>query len=189
MPRSTASRAIKSALYVLLMAVFGLASFANAAATYRQFADNENNAHTGTSDDDVYRYLGPGAANAPVEFNIDVTGDVPRYSAVLVVYGFDIDAGEVAQLSFNGVALGALDVSPQSDWSLTTVELPLALVRQGDNLVEIAIEAHDRIKIGGAELKIDVDAPDDGVAAERARVANEGWGRASRQLSCTYHDN
>jgi outer membrane protein OmpA-like peptidoglycan-associated protein len=159
MVQSTAFRAIKTALLVLLMAVFGAASFANA-AIYTQTDDNENNAHTGIADDDLFVHLTNDSPNAPIEFNIDMTGDLPTYRAALSIKAFDIDSTDVTELFLNGQSLGPLTVGPNSDWATTIVEVPFSLVKQGKNLVEIRFSNVDDIKVQGGMLLIDVGVPD-----------------------------
>jgi len=153
-----AFRAISTALLVLLMAVFGVTSFANA-AIYEQNSDNENNAHTGVADDDVLVHLRDGSPKGPIEFNVDMTGKLPRYCAFLIVRSFDVDPADETHLSLNGFALGSLRSHGNNHWVDTRVEVPISEIQQGKNLVEVTFHTTDTIAVKSAKLLIDEKAP------------------------------
>jgi len=158
MIHSSAIRAIKTALLVLLVAIFGSASFANA-AIYEQSSDNENNAHTGVADDDINTYERDTSANAPIEFNVNMTGDLPRYCAFLIVNSHDVDPTDETHLSLNGFALGALKSHGNNHWVDTRVQVPIEVIQKGKNLVEVTFHSADTIGVRRAKLLIDENGP------------------------------
>lgn len=155
----SALRGMKAALIILLVAVFGASSVANA-ATYAQIKDNENNAHTGVPDGDLLANLKDDSALAPIEFNIDMSGALPRFCAALYIRAFDVDPSDVTELFLNGESLGPLTIGPNSEWVSTTVQVRRNLIRQGKNLVEIRFSNVDDLKVLGGKLFIDEDLPD-----------------------------
>ena len=116
--------------------------------TYITTDDNENNAHSGTADNDMY----PGTETclentdpvAPIEFNIYVAS-LPTFStARLLLYAFDVDEqdGEVDEVYFNGTRVGTL-TGYDDIWSTTVLPIAPGLVRAGNNLVEIRIDVNN----------------------------------------------
>ncbi|MGB0465948.1 MAG: DUF4347 domain-containing protein [Pontibacterium sp.] len=79
----------------------------------------------------------------PITFNIQVDGALPTDNARLTIYAQDIDEeeGEVDEVYLNGTLLGTLK-GVNDGWSTTTFEISdLSLIRQGDNQVEIRVDA------------------------------------------------
>ena len=119
-----------------------------AGATYLTTADNEDNARTGVADGDMGGLSAPCVYEtdriAPIEFNIDVTGDLPTSSAILTLYVFDVDEDgspppEIDEVYFNGNYVGNL-TGANGDWSTSVFFLDTGDVVAGNNLVEIQID-------------------------------------------------
>jgi outer membrane protein OmpA-like peptidoglycan-associated protein len=178
MAHSTAFRAIKTALLILVVAVLGATSFANA-AIYVQHEDNENNRHTGVADSDIHAYVTEAQWNAPIEFSINVTGALPTDKAVLEILAYDVDPTDDAQVYLNGSALGPL-AGVDERWSTSRFEIPVELIRAGKNLVEIAFHSQDYIKVQSGTLSIDedsipaIDALNSIITAIPDRIAADG---------------
>jgi hypothetical protein len=137
-----------------------------AGGVYYTDTDNEDNAGSGVADNDVDAYLGRSDANAPIEFNINVSGDLPTTSAVLTVRANDVDEeqGEIDNVSFNGTFLEKL-TGTDGTWSTTAFMIDPALVVSGNNLVEVEIDVNDagwRVTVDWAQLLIDGGAAADG---------------------------
>jgi hypothetical protein len=109
------------------------------AGSYVTDVDNEDNAHSGTPDDDMG--LAPSAAEsvcygddiAPIEFRISSPGGARR----LVIAAWDVDdAGtvlEYMEVYFNGMYLGVLQQAPTQSWTTSYFDVTAS----GDDLVEI----------------------------------------------------
>ncbi|HET8708105.1 MAG TPA: hypothetical protein VFM46_17500, partial [Pseudomonadales bacterium] len=130
-----------------------------AGATYFTGTDNENNAREGVPDYDMDVSIGTLDPNEPVEFNIDVTGEMPSSAATLSIRAFDVDSTkDVYHYVFlNGVKLGRL-VGAADTWSITKFKVPLKAVHPGHNTVMIMIDGWNqgfRTEIDWGELNID----------------------------------
>jgi hypothetical protein len=116
--------------------------------TYITDTDNENNAHTGAPDGDMGGASPPCLFNDdtihPIEFNIFLTGPLPTTSAQLFIEAYDVDetSGEDDQVYVNGTLVGTL-TGADSTWSTTVLNVPLAVVQAGANLIEIQVDIHN----------------------------------------------
>ncbi len=157
-------------VFLLLPLIFAPPLFAG--ATYITDSDNENNAGTGSADGDLDKHLDKDNAEAPLEFNINVSGVLPSDSAYLTIQAYDIEEerGEVDSVYFNGHLLGYLR-GENDAWNSSAFELNPGWVLQGDNLVEIEINAGYRevtnnpfwaVTVDSGQLLIDGGAEDKG---------------------------
>ncbi len=111
-------------------------------AVYLQESDNENNAHTGASDDDIGKEIDKKATNHPIELNIYVDKAKPFTSAYLSVFINDVDFGdgEWDEIFLNGHSLGLAMGENDLDYS-TLFPIPdPSWVQLGDNLVEVYVD-------------------------------------------------
>ncbi len=155
----------------LAAAFFIAASLSLAGATYFTNADNENNAGTGTPDNDMGVILGRTSPIAPIEFNINVAAP-PTTSARLTVRAYDVDEeqGQIDLVYFNGNLLGKLTGANEVD-STTVFEVPIAFVNAGNNRVRVEIDTSGDstpwvVRIDWAQLLIDGGAADQGNASD-----------------------
>ena len=119
-----------------------------ASTTYITNADNENNAHSGTPDNDMYpAYTGCMFNDdplEPIEFNI-VVPSLPSFStARLLLFAWDIDEqdGERDEVYLNGHLVGTL-TGWNDTWNTSAFNINKALVRAGNNLVEVRIDVNN----------------------------------------------
>jgi hypothetical protein len=137
-----------------------------AGGVYYTDTDNEDNAGSGVADNDMDVSVGRGDANHPIEFNIDVSGDLPTTSAVLTVRANDVDEeqGEIDNIYFNGTLLEKL-TGTNNTWSTTAFTLDPALVVSGNNQVQVDVDVEDGgwiVTVDWAQLLIDGGAAADG---------------------------
>ncbi|WP_156491816.1 hypothetical protein, partial [Oleiphilus sp. HI0123] len=112
----------------------------SAGDTYYTDTDNEDNARSGSSDDDIGRILSDTSLNYPIEFNINLTGSLPSTSAQLLINAHDIDEelGQEVSISINGNDLG--DLSGVADEDSTNIfNVPIGQIVSGNNIVEVTI--------------------------------------------------
>jgi len=122
-----------------------------AQTVYITTQDNENNAHTGTPDDDMYppvQCIFRDHSLQPIEFNI-VVPSLPSFTtAQLSLYVWDVDeqgdpdlpgCPERDPVYFNGHYVGYL-TGANDVWSTSVFALTPSWVTQGDNLVEVHID-------------------------------------------------
>ena len=89
-----------------------------------------------------------------IEFDINVTGDLPTASSYLTIYAFDVDeeSGEVDHVWFNGNFLGAL-TGNDNTWNTTIFTVPIGWVVSGPNTIRIQITtAGWRVRIDWGQL-------------------------------------
>lgn len=122
---------------------------AQAGATFITTDDNENNAYTGSPDNDMYSTNPECLFNdnplTPIEFNI-VVPSLPSFTtAQLSLYAYDVDEQgevgfepEVDEVYFNGNLVGTL-TGWTDTWSTSVFSINPAWVRQGNNLVEVRV--------------------------------------------------
>ena len=138
------------ALLVMLMpAPVSTGVSAQAGATFITTDDNENNAHTGSPDNDMYSTNPECLFNdnpvTPIEFNI-VVPSLPSFTtAQLSLYAYDVDEQgvpgyqpEMDEVYFNGNLAGTL-TGWTDTWSTSVFNINPAWVRQGNNLVEVHV--------------------------------------------------
>ncbi len=112
---------------------------------YGTDTDNENNAHTGTADNDMDTYLFNDDTASPIEFNINVpVSNAPSRSATLRMDVYDVDAasGEVDDVYVNGQYVGTLNGS-DGTWGVNIFDIPIGVLQQGKNLVEVDIDVNN----------------------------------------------
>lgn len=118
--------------------------------TYLVTADNENNAGTGTPDNDmgvagIGQCLYNTDSRHPIEFNIFVTGPLPTTSALLLLEIWDVDfPQERNEVFFNNVSVG-VTTGANNQWSTPSFTIPLGLVVAGKNTVRVQV---DTLSIG-----------------------------------------
>ncbi len=151
--------AVLAVLLVVLVAFFPLSSV-SAAGTFITNTDNQNNARTGVADGDMDIYVCAGDALMPIEFNI-ITDQVPTSEAILSIYAYDVDEemGEIDTVYFNGQNVGRLS-GTNGTWNTTVFTLPIGLVQNGSNLVEITVSSGWCTQIDWGQLLIDGGAAD-----------------------------
>ncbi|MSP13596.1 MAG: VWA domain-containing protein [Chloroflexi bacterium] len=116
--------------------------------TYITTDDNENNAHTGVPDNDMYPANTSCIYNdntiAPIEFNIIVPSLPSFATARLLLYAYDVDEqdGERDEVYFNGQLVGTL-TGDNNKWSTSVFDINPTLVRSNKNLVEIRIDVNN----------------------------------------------
>ncbi len=113
--------------------------------TYITTEDNENNAGTGTADNDM-GVSGRGQclyntdSRHPIEFNIFVTGPLPTSSAQLFLETWDVDyPDETNDVYFNNTKVGST-TGANNQWSNPSFNIPLNLVRAGKNTVKLMVD-------------------------------------------------
>lgn len=92
-----------------------------------------------------------------IEFDIDVTGDLPTASSYLTIYAFDVDeeSGEVDHVWFNGNFLGAL-TGNDNTWNTTIFNVPIEWVVSGPNTIRIQVTTEGwRVRIDWGQLLVD----------------------------------
>lgn len=126
---------------ILSLLILLTAQFSYAGATYFTGSDNENNAGTGVADGDMDRLIGDKDPAAPLEFNIDVTGPLPTFSATLSIRAYDINnaANVYDYVYLNGYKLGKL-AGGANQWSITSFKVPNNVIRAGNNKVNMLID-------------------------------------------------
>ncbi|NDI35194.1 hypothetical protein EPK97_10550 [Chengkuizengella sediminis] len=158
-------------------------------ATYVTGTDNEDNDGTSSPDHDMGEGLKKGnewnediirgsdwidvnSPNHPIEFNINVNGQLPEESATLIIYAYDVDeeytnseGDEKDEVFFNGESVGFLS-GANNEISTTSFVLDPDLVHQGDNLVEIEVDddrntAEWRLQVRWGQLLIDGGSGED----------------------------
>jgi hypothetical protein len=136
------SDALVLALRRVALAIFAttFAAGALAQATYYTNSDNENNAHTGVSDNDMDVSLGNASGVHPIEFNINVAV-LPNSSTVLTIRALDVDeeSGEVDEVRVNGHYLGRLS-GANNVWSSTAFNVDPAFLVVGNNRVQVDVD-------------------------------------------------
>jgi hypothetical protein len=130
---------LRSLVFVCCAAAMAPAALAQ--ATYYTNSDNENNAHTHVADNDMDVSLGNASGIHPIEFNINVASQ-PTHSAVLTLRAYDVDEeqGEVDEVSVNGHYIGRL-TGANDAWSVTALNINPAFLVQGQNLVQVNVDA------------------------------------------------
>ena len=75
-----------------------------------------------------------------IEFDIDVTGDLPTASSYLTIYAYDVDeeSGEVDHVWINGNFLGAL-TGNDNTWNTTIFNVPIEWIVSGLNTIRIQV--------------------------------------------------
>ena len=132
-----------------------------ATGTYYTNSDNEDNANSGSPDNDLGITISDLDANHPIEFDIDMTGDLPTTSAQLVIHASDIDEedGESVSVSFNGTNLGELvGIDGESTTNIFDIDTGVSPVQNGiDNLIQLTITNPDATatNIAWGQLVID----------------------------------
>ncbi|MDQ7014768.1 MAG: hypothetical protein Q9N68_00115, partial [Gammaproteobacteria bacterium] len=150
-------------LLVLLIFLFPFSSTAFAGVSYITTIDNENNAGNGVADGDLDRNVFWFEPAHPIEFNINVVAPLPTTSVYLTLRAFDVDeeAGEIDNVTLNGVALGFLNGANQV-WSTSVFVVDPALIKVGANLVQITVGAGFFVKLDWGQLVIDGGPVDKG---------------------------
>ncbi len=109
-----------------------------------QTTDNENNAGTGASDNDIDVYLFRGDPGTPIEFNVFLDEPAPITTAQLSVLAWDVDetAGEIDPVYFNGNFVGNL-TGNDNQWNTSVFYINPAWVVAGPggkNTVQVQID-------------------------------------------------
>ena len=158
---------ILTLVFALVLAVSpALAAPSALAGSYLTTTDNENNAGTGSSDNDLDAYMSNDDENHPIEFNIVIpVGGLPTTSASLLIRANDVDEeqGEIDEVFVNGTSVGNL-YGANDIWSNTTFSLPTSgMLVEGNNLIQVYIDQND----AGWLLEVDYGqiAIDGGAAA------------------------
>ncbi len=127
-------------LFLLFTLMSSQAVFAG--ETYLTNTDNENNALEGVADFDLDNFITRGDDRSPIEFNINLTGDLPTESAHLTLRTFDIDekSGEIDNVYLNGNFIGFL-TGMNGQWSTSVFEVDKDFIVAGNNLIEIQVNA------------------------------------------------
>ncbi len=75
-----------------------------------------------------------------IEFDIDVTGDLPTASAFLTLNAYDVDeeSGEIDQVWFNGNSVGNLSGN-NNTWNTTVFSIPIEWVESGPNTIRVQV--------------------------------------------------
>jgi large repetitive protein len=143
-----------------------------AGATAFNDTDNENNAGTHVSDNDMDRLLGNGDGAHPIEFRIDNVPAAPTTSAVLTVRALDVDEeqGEVDDVYLNGEFIGHLS-GANNVWHSSAFTIDLAahpnLIVPGSNVVQVRVDTGGDatawvVNVDWAQLLIDGGAGTNG---------------------------
>jgi putative cell wall-binding protein len=126
-------------------------------ADYFTGEDNEDNQRSGQPDNDMDMEMGVGEGdpNYPIEFNILVSGQLPKASAVLYIRAYDVDDknGEIDKVYFNEHFVGKLWGADRK-WSICSFNVDPAWVRQGINTVELLVQGENG-KSSGGKLNVD----------------------------------
>ena len=162
MPTERHSRTLLGTVFLAFVLMLTSAQ-ALGGATYYTDSDNEDNAGTGSSDNDMDNRLFNTDPEYPIEFNIDVNGPMPTESATLTIRGNDVDEelGEIDTVFFNGNRLGTLSGEDGLD-SSTRFSVDPAYVQPGNNLVEITISNGWALTVDWGQLLIDGGSEEDG---------------------------
>jgi len=152
---------------VFLFCLLLLAGSVHAGDTYITTTDNENNAGTGVSDGDMDVDVVSADGNHPIEFNIDITGNLPNDSALLAINANDVDEedGENNEVYLNGALIGSL--SGRNNFDSTSVfELPLNQVGFGDNLVQLNITGPWTTRVDWGQILVDGGSENDAALSD-----------------------
>ena len=161
--------------------------------TYITTADNENNAGTGTADNDM-GVAGKGQclyntdSRHPIEFNIFVTGPLPTTSAQLFMETWDVDyPDEINDVYFNNTKVGST-TGADNQWSNPSFNIPLNLVQAGKNTVRVMVDT----KNSGtwctwvAQAQLIIDGGCQGSASCRYVNTNKGSYAPGENVQVTY---
>ena len=145
-------------IVVLLILTFAVPASAkpHSVGPFSTTTDNENNTHTGSADGDMDQIISSGDSNHPIEFNIYSTWARPAISALLILRVFDVDEadGEEDPVFFNGNQVGTLDGFDNA-WSESVFSIPVGIIQQGNNLIEIQVDEDWVVEVDWGELVID----------------------------------
>ncbi|MBS7528303.1 hypothetical protein KHM83_16560, partial [Fusibacter paucivorans] len=126
--------------------------------------DNENNAFTGTSDDDIDNIISGRKANYPIEisFNLD---NLPTSTAYIAIKAFDVDeeSGEKDYVFINepaggqGVSTNAIGALSGNDgaWNTTILQLPISKLKLGKNTIAISVSSGWVVKVDWFQIILD----------------------------------
>ncbi len=133
-------------LFIFLLIAGNFCNTIVHAATYLTTADNEDNNGTGTPDEDMGDNSGNNCVynddpEHPIEFNINVTGQLPQKNAYLALLIEDVDfPDEIDDVYLNGHYLGYMIGQDDLDISTLFVIPDISWVKQGNNLVQIFVD-------------------------------------------------
>ncbi|MDN5298757.1 MAG: hypothetical protein PWP51_1310 [Clostridiales bacterium] len=126
--------------------------------------DNENNAFTGTSDDDIDNIISGRKANYPIEisFNLD---NLPTSTAYIAIKAFDVDEefGEKDYVFLNepagdqGVSTNAIGALSGNDnaWNTTILQIPISKLKLGKNTIAISVSSGWVVKVDWFQIILD----------------------------------
>lgn len=115
--------------------------------SYLVTEDNENNAGTGTPDDDLDRYLYRSTSVHPIEVNITIPdGKLPTQSCYIAVRTYDVNSSgqrypikaEYDILYVNDNPVGVL-TGLDYDWNTSYYNVPLEYLKEGKNTIRVEI--------------------------------------------------
>ncbi len=145
--------------------------------------DNENNAHTGTADNDMDKTMTLDRGNHPVEISFTLD-ELPAQSAYLAVKAYDVDEedGEHDYVYINDDIYKPMDKSFQSSilgdwtkynssnigylsgtnetWNVTVLKVPLEKLVKGKNVISITVANGWCVDIDWMQLILDGGAAD-----------------------------
>jgi len=161
--------------------------------TYITKEDNENNAGTGTADNDM-GVSGKGScmyntdSRHPIEFNIFVTGPLPTSSAQLFLETWDVDyPDEINDVYFNNTKVGST-TGANNQWSNPTFSIPLNLVQAGKNTIKVMVDTKNSGQwcTWVAQAQLIIDGGCQGSASCRYVNTNKGSYAPGENVQVTY---
>lgn len=136
-------------------------------------SDNNNNSHTGVSDDDIDANMSSWRSNYPIEVSFTLD-ELPSESAYIAIKALDVDeeAGEMDYVFINdapaspgvaGNSIGALSGN-NNVWNTTVIKIPLSKLRLGKNYVTITVSPRWYTTIDWIQLILDGGQEDENVS-------------------------
>lgn len=136
-------------------------------------SDNNNNSHTGVSDNDIDANMSSWKSNYPIEVSFTLN-ELPAESAYIAIKALDVDeeAGEMDYVFINdapasagvaGNSIGALSGN-NNVWNTTVIKIPLSKLRLGENYVTITVSPHWYTTIDWIQLILDGGQEDENVS-------------------------
>ena len=155
--------------------------------------DNENNSHTGKSDDDIDVSMSSRKSVHPIELAFTLN-ELPTQSAYLAVKAYDVDEdlGEMDYVylnddiylpmdqtntvknrksSYNSETIGNL-AGTNNTWNTTVLEIPLDKLKKGKNVISVTVAPSWVVTVDWMQLVLDGGAADPNIQEFSLKLQN-----------------